>query len=76
MSSKKEDKRDERSTKVEEGSVTSQHRQEEIREAIVDAFEEARDNTEKAIKEAKKEIPRYKEAVGNYQEKILDLPEE
>lgn len=71
MSSTKEDKRDERSTKVEEGSVTSQQRQ-EIREAIVDAFEEARDNTEKAIKEAKKEIPRYKEAVGNYQEKILE----
>jgi hypothetical protein len=72
MSSTKEDKRDERPTKVEEGSVTSQQRQEEIREAIVDAFEEARDNTEKTIKEAKKEIPRYKEAVGNYQEKILE----
>lgn len=70
--STKEAKRDERSTKDEEGSITSQHRQEEIREAIVDAFEEARDNTEKAIKEAKKEIPRYKEAVGNYQEKILE----
>ncbi|MDQ3838014.1 MAG: hypothetical protein M3297_01965, partial [Thermoproteota archaeon] len=72
MSSTKEDKRDERSTKVEEASITPQQQQEEIREAIVDAFEGARDNTEKAIKEAKKEIPRYKEAVGNYQEKILE----
>lgn len=72
MSSKKEDKRDERSAKVEEGSVSSQQRQEEIREAILDAFEEARGNTEKAIKEAKKEIPRYKEAVGNYQENMLE----
>jgi hypothetical protein len=70
MSSTKEDKKDERSAKVDESSITFQ--QEEIREAIVDAFEEARDNTEKAIKEAKKEIPRYKEAVGNYQEKILE----
>lgn len=72
MSSKKEDKRDERSAKVEEGSVSSQQRQEEIREAILDAFEEARGNTEKAIKEAKKEIPSYKEAVGNYQENMLE----
>jgi hypothetical protein len=38
----------------------------------VDAFEEAKDNTDKAIKEAKKEIPRYKEAVSNYHEKILE----
>jgi hypothetical protein len=72
MASTKDDKRDDRSTKVEQPSIASQQRQEEIREAIVDAFEEARNNTEKALKEAKKEIPRYKEAVGNYQEKILE----
>jgi hypothetical protein len=72
MSSTKEDKTGERSTKVEEASITSQQRQEEIKEAIVDAFEEAKDNTDKAIKEAKKEIPRYKEAISNYQEKILE----
>jgi hypothetical protein len=72
MASTKDDKRDDRSTKVEQPSIASQQRQEEIREAIVDAFEEARNNTEKAVKEAKKEIPRYKEAVGNYQEKILE----
>jgi hypothetical protein len=72
MASTKDDKRDDRSTKVEQPSIASQQRQEDIREAIVDAFEEARNNTEKALKEAKKEIPRYKEAVGNYQEKILE----
>ena len=72
MASTKDDKRDDRSTQVEQPSIASQQRQEEIREAIVDAFEEARNNTEKAVKEAKKEIPRYKEAVGNYQEKILE----
>jgi hypothetical protein len=71
MASTKDDKRDERFTKVEQPSITSQQRQ-EIREAIVDAFEEARNNTEKAVKEARKEIPRYKEAFGNYQEKILE----
>jgi hypothetical protein len=72
MAPTKDDKRDDRSTKVEQPSIASQQRQKEIREAIVDAFEEARNNTEKAVKEAKKEIPRYKEAVGNYQEKILE----
>lgn len=71
MASTKDDKRNERFTKVEQPSITSQQRQ-EIREAIVDAFEEARNNTEKAVKEARKEIPRYKEAFGNYQEKILE----
>jgi hypothetical protein len=72
MSSAKDDKRDERSTQAEQPSISLQQRQEVIREAIVDAFEEARNNTEKAVKEAKKEIPRYKEIVGNYQEKILE----
>jgi hypothetical protein len=76
MASTKDDKRDERSTKVEQPSITSQQRQEEIREAIVDAFEEARNNTQKAVKEAQKEIPRYKEAFGNYQEKILQSSRE
>ena len=72
MASTKDEKREERSTKVEHPSVTSDQRQEEIREAIVDAFEEARDNTDKAVKEARKEIPRYKEVVGSYQEKMLE----
>jgi hypothetical protein len=76
MASTKDDKRDERSTKVEQPSITYQQRQEEIREAIVDAFEEARNNTQKAVKEAQKEIPRYKEAFGNYQEKILQSSRE
>jgi hypothetical protein len=76
MASTKDDKRDERSTKVEQPSITYQQRKEEIREAIVDAFEEARNKTEKAVKEAQKEIPRYKEAFGNYQEKILQSSRE
>ena len=75
MASTKDEKREERFTKVEQPSVTSEQRQ-EIREAIVDAFEEARNNTDKAVKEARKEIPRYKEAVGNYQEKILESARE
>jgi hypothetical protein len=72
MASRKDDKRDEPTIRSEETSPASLSQQKEIREAIVDAFEEASNNTGRALKEAKKEIPRYKEAVGNYQEKILE----
>ena len=54
----------------------SKNRQQEIREAIVVAFDEAKGNTEKAVKEAKKEIPRYREAINNYQEKTLEAARE
>ena len=45
----------------------------EIQEAIVDAFDEAKGNTERALKEAKREVPRYREAINNHQEKTLEL---
>jgi vacuolar-type H+-ATPase subunit H len=54
-------------------SLSLEKQQQEIRKAIVDAFDEAKVNTEKALKEAKKEIPRYREAINNNQEKTLEL---
>ena len=80
MSSKKDERRDDaREAKLEEQtSFTSQQQpqQEEIREAMIDAFEEAKDSTQRAVQEARKEIPRYTEAVNNYQEQILESAKE
>jgi hypothetical protein len=80
MSSGKDERKDEATVKSEQqdslSSTQQQQRQEEIREAIVNAFEEAKDNTQKAVKEARKEIPRYTEAVNNYQEQILEAVRE
>jgi hypothetical protein len=74
MSSKKGERKDDATTaKSEQPSFASQQ---EIREAIVDAFDEAKDNTQKAVKEARKEIPRYTEAVNEYQEQTLGAVEE
>jgi hypothetical protein len=55
--------------------LSSEKQQQEIREAIVDAFDEAKGNTERALKEAKMEVPRYREAINNHQEKTLDAKE-
>lgn len=79
MSSGKDEQKDEITAKSEQQdllSSTQQQRQEEIREAIVEAFDEAKDNTQKAVKEARKEIPRYTEAVNNYQEQTLQAVRE
>jgi hypothetical protein len=79
MSSRKDERKDEATVKSEQQdllSSTQQQRQEEIREAIVNAFDEAKDNTQKTAKEARKEIPRYAEAVNNYQEQTLQAVRE
>ena len=52
---------------------SSERQQQEIREAIVSAFDEAKDKTQRAVKEAKKEVPRYTEAVHSYQEKTIEV---
>ena len=75
MASRK-DQRDDQKTTSTAFSLTSEKQQQEIREAIVNAFDEAKDNTQRAVKEAKKEIPRYKEAINNYQEKVLEVAKE
>jgi hypothetical protein len=57
-------------------SLSSESQQQEIREAIVGAFDEAKDNTQKIVKESKKEIPNFTKAINNYQEKTLEAARE
>jgi hypothetical protein len=75
MALRKDEREDQKTTST-AFSLTSEKQQQEIREAIVNAFDEAKDNTQRAVKEAKKEIPRYKEAINNYQEKALEVAKE
>lgn len=74
MTSKNERTDDEMASNV--SSLSTEKQQKEIREAIVDAFDEAKDNTQKAAKEVKKEIPRHIEAINNYQEKMVEAARE
>jgi hypothetical protein len=74
MTSKKERTDDEMASNV--SSLSTEKQQKEIREAIVDAFDEAKDNTQKAAKDVKKEIPRHIEAINNYQEKMVEAARE
>jgi hypothetical protein len=57
-------------------SLSTEKQQQEIRGAIVDAFDEAKDSTKKAAKDVKKEVPRYTEAINSYQEKMLEAARE
>jgi hypothetical protein len=57
-------------------SLSTEKQKQKIREAIVDAFDEAKDSTQKAAKDVKKEVPRYTEAINNYQEKMLEVARE
>jgi hypothetical protein len=72
MASKREERKDDSTI----SSLSSEKQQQEIREAIVDAFDEAKGNTERALTEAKKEVPRYREAINNHQEKTLEAAKE
>ena len=74
MTSKNERTDDEMASNV--SSLSTEKQQKEIREAIVDAFDEAKDNTRKAAKDVKKEIPRHIEAINNYQEKMVEAARE
>jgi hypothetical protein len=72
MASNREERKDDSTI----SSLSSEKQQQEIREAIVDAFDEAKGNTERALTEAKKEVPRYREAINNHQEKTLEAAKE
>ena len=56
--------------------LSPENQQREIREAIVDAFNEAKDNTQRIVKESKKEIPSFTKAVNDYQEKTFEAARE
>jgi methyl-accepting chemotaxis protein len=72
MTSRKEERMDEEIT----SDLSPENQQREIREAIVDAFNEAKDNTQRIVKESKKEIPSFTKAVNEYQEKTLEAARE
>jgi hypothetical protein len=72
MASKREERKDDSTISW----LSSEKQQQEIREAIVDAFDEAKGNTERALKEAKMGVPRYGEAINNHQEKTLEAAKE
>ena len=72
MASNREERKDDSTI----SSLSSEKQQQEIREAIVDAFDEAKGNTERSLTEAKKEVPRYREAINNHQEKTLEAAKE
>jgi hypothetical protein len=75
MASNREERKDEQVNST-IPSLSSEKQQQEIREAIVDGFDEAKGNTERALKEAKREVPRYREAINNHQEKTLEAAKE
>ena len=72
MTSRKEERMDEEIT----SNLSPENQQQEIREAIVDAFNEAKDNTQRIVKESKKEIPSFTKAVNEYQEKTFEAARE
>jgi methyl-accepting chemotaxis protein len=72
MTSRKEERMDEEIT----SNLSPENQQREIREAIVDAFDEAKDNTQRIVKESKKEIPSFTKAVNEYQEKTFEAARE
>jgi hypothetical protein len=53
-----------------------QQQRQEIREAIISAFDEAKENTQKAVKEAKRDIPHFTQVVSDYHEQTLDTARE
>ena len=70
------DEQEDQKTAPEAIPSSSEKQQQEIREAIVSAFDEAKDKTQRAMKEAKKEVPRYTEALHIYQEKTIEVARE
>jgi hypothetical protein len=75
MGSRRDEQEDQKTTPRAIPS-SSERQQQEIREAIVSAFDEAKDKTQRAAKEAKKEVPRYTEAMHSYQEKTIEVARE
>jgi hypothetical protein len=81
MSSRKDSERKEeaeiRATTTSAAADTSPPlSQQEIRQAITKALDEAKDNTKRAVDQAKKEIPRYTQIVNDYQEQTIQAARE
>ena len=81
MSSRKDSERKEeaeiRATTTSAAANTSPPlSQQEIRQAITKALDEAKDNTKRAVDQAKREIPRYTQIVNDYQEQTIQAARE
>jgi hypothetical protein len=76
MGSRRDEQEDRKTAPAAIKPSSERHQQQEIREAIVSAFDEAKDKTQRAVKEAKKEVPRYTEAINSYQEKTIEVARE
>jgi len=71
MSTKNQNRKDDKDDFAETRSTTEQQFQREQQQAVDKALEETRDNIKKTTNEARKEIPRYTQIVTNYQENTL-----
>ena len=79
-SSRKDSERKEEEAEIRATSTsaanTSLPSQQEIRQAITKALDEAKDNTKRAVDQAKREIPRYTQIVNDYQEQTIQAARE
>jgi hypothetical protein len=80
MSSRKDSERKEeaeiRATTTSAANTSPPVSQQEIRQAITKALDEAKDNTKRAVDQAKREIPRYTQIVNDYQEQTIQAARE
>jgi hypothetical protein len=75
-SERKEDEAEIRATTTSAANTSPPLSQQEIRQAITKALDEAKDNTKRAVDQAKREIPRYTQIVNDYQEQTIQAARE
>src|SRR4030095_1476945 len=71
MSTKNQNRKDDKDDVTEAPSTTEQQFQREQQQAVNKALDETRDNIKKTTNEARKEIPRYTQIVNDYQENTI-----
>src|SRR5919199_3163034 len=80
MSSRKDSERKEeaeiRATTTSAANTSPPISQQEIRQAITKALDEAKDNTKRAVDQAKREIPHYTQIANDYQEQAIQAVRE
>jgi hypothetical protein len=72
----KEEEAEIRATSTSAANTPPSISQQEIRQAITKALDEAKDNTKRAVDQAKREIPRYTQIVNDYQEQTIQAARE
>jgi hypothetical protein len=71
MSTKNQNRKDDKDDVTEAPSTTEQQFQLEQQQAVTKVIDETRDNIKKTTNEARKEIPRYTQIVNDYQENTI-----